>query len=84
MRVNVYSEELTGKFEVVTKTVEGTEFVGIRFYLELPAVKGQARVSGPFTNAGRDDSSAVTFWTDEPERLKDLFLRITKRLDQML
>jgi hypothetical protein len=78
MRVNVYAEEMTGKVELVTKTVEGEEFVAVRFWLFLPVTLGTAsyakvrlamggdpmtQVQGPFMHRpGDDDSSAVTFW----------------------
>jgi hypothetical protein len=74
MRVNVYAEELTGPVELVTKTVDGEEFLGVRFWLYLPVTvndntqPGQPRqVSGPFIHRpGDDDSSAVTFWGKKP------------------
>ena len=76
MRVNVYSEEMTGKVELVTKTVEGEEFTAVRFWLYLPVTTGATvkdgettlgegvmQVQGPFMHRpGDDDSSAVTFW----------------------
>ncbi len=37
MRVNVYAEEMTDRVEIVSKTIDGHEFTGLRFYLELPA-----------------------------------------------
>ena len=68
MRVNVYAEELTERCELVQKSTEDGDFVGIRFYLELPisvpAGSGY-RIThrGPFIHKpGDDDSSAVTFW----------------------
>lgn len=77
MRVNVYAEEMTGKVELVTKTVEGNEFVAVRFWLCLPVTcppevgsvgagmswHSAGNVQGPFIHRpGDDDSSAVTFW----------------------
>ena len=68
MRVNVYAEEMTDRIEVISKTIDGREFTGIRFYTELPATKTHAdgtveQVKGPFVHhPGDDDSSAVTFW----------------------
>lgn len=75
MRVNVYAEEMTDRVEIITKEIEGTEFTGLRLYLELPASlvamrpatvedKEQAmHVKAPFIHRpGDDDSSAVTFW----------------------
>lgn len=37
MRVNVYAEEMTDRLEIISKEVDGHEFTGLRFYLELPA-----------------------------------------------
>jgi hypothetical protein len=63
MRVDVYSEELAGRVELVTKEADGKTFVGVRFYLELPVTLGAVEVSGPFLPwSGGDDSAAVTFW----------------------
>lgn len=63
MRVNVYAEEMTDRVEIITKEVEGHQFTGVRFYLELPVTTPQGQVSGPFIHrAGDDDSSAITFW----------------------
>lgn len=63
MRVNVYAEEMTDRVELITKAVEGQEFTGVRFYLELPVTKGGRQFKGPFIHRpGDDDSAAVTFW----------------------
>lgn len=78
MRVNIYAEEMTGKVELITKTVEGEEFVAVRFWLYLPVTQGAKsfleanewktehevrQIQGPFMlRPGDDDSSAVTFW----------------------
>ena len=70
MRVNVYAEEMTDRIEIISKQIDGHQFTGLRFYLELPctipiAAKPGAteNVSGPFIHRpGDDDSSAVTFW----------------------
>lgn len=37
MRVNIYAEEMTGRVEIISKEIEGQEFTGLRFYLQLPA-----------------------------------------------
>lgn len=37
MRVNIYAEEMTDRIEIIAKTIDGQEFTGCRFYLELPA-----------------------------------------------
>ena len=69
MRVNVYAEEMTGNVSFVTKTIDGKEYVGVRFWLYLPVtvrdskVGGPDEVQGPFIHReGDDDSAAVTFW----------------------
>ena len=68
MRVNVYAEEMTTRVEVIAKEIDGQQFTGCRFYLELPAtVRGSdgnmVQVQAPFMHRpGDDDSSAVTFW----------------------
>jgi len=36
MRVNVYAEEMTDRVEIISKTIDGHAFTGLRFYLELP------------------------------------------------
>jgi hypothetical protein len=40
MRVNVYAEEMTDRIEVISKTIDGHEFTGLRIYLELPVTVG--------------------------------------------
>jgi hypothetical protein len=68
MRVNVYAEEMTDRIQIISKTIDGTVFTGLRFYLELPVTTyhevGEVdQVRGPFMHhPGDDDSSAVTFW----------------------
>ena len=56
MRVNLYSEELTQRIELVHKD----RFHGFRFYLELPVTKeathgGHHIVRGPFIHRDGDD-----------------------------
>jgi hypothetical protein len=36
MRTNIYAEELTDRIEIISKTIDGNTFTGVRFYLELP------------------------------------------------
>ena len=84
MRVNVYAEEMTDRIEIVAKTIDGQEFTGLRFYLELPVTidpRGHARqVSGPFIHRpGDDDSAAVTFWGKRD--LRQLLRLALQRLD---
>lgn len=40
MRVNIYAEEITDRIEIIAKTIDGQEFTGLRFYLELPVTVG--------------------------------------------
>lgn len=65
MRVNIYAEEMTDRVEIVTKTIDGQEFTGLRFYLYLPVSNSHEMKQhrGPFIHRpGDDDSAAVTFW----------------------
>ena len=36
MRVNVYAEEMTDRVEIISKSIDGHDFTGLRLYLELP------------------------------------------------
>lgn len=68
MRVDVYEEELTDRFEVA-KSKDG-RFVGIQFFLELPATVDGKQYRGAFIHRpGDDDSSAVTFWSRDKAKL---------------
>lgn len=40
MRVNVYAEEMTDRIQIISKKIDGQEFTGLRFYLELPVTIG--------------------------------------------
>jgi len=76
MRVNVYAEEMTDRIQIISKEINGRQFTGLRFYLELPVNLTAAQhgpdtpvdanthfVRGPFLHrTGDDDSAAVTFW----------------------
>jgi len=65
MRVNIYAEEMTERLEIISKEIDGHNFTGLRFYLELPATHPQTgeQVQAPFMHRpGDDDSAAVTFW----------------------
>jgi hypothetical protein len=63
MRVNVYAEEITDRVEIISKDIEGQQFTGLRFYLELPVTTASGQLSGPFIHRpGDDDSAAITFW----------------------
>lgn len=89
MRVNIYAEEITDRVELIKKTIEGTEYTAVRFYLELPttitipeAIGGTINVSGPFIHRpGDDDSSAVTFWGKQD--LRKILLKAIKLLDEV-
>ena len=52
MRVNVYAEEMTDRVEIVSKTIDGTVFTGLRFYLELPVTVGTTSLGEPINRAG--------------------------------
>lgn len=75
MRVNVYAEEMTDRIEIIGKEIDGHQFTGLRFYLELPVTvkteKGATgQLRGPFLHRpGDDDSSAVTFWGKQDLRI---------------
>jgi hypothetical protein len=61
---------MTDRLEIISKTIDGQQFTGLRLYLYLPVTyqpqDGNSRViqvQGPFMHRdGDDDSSAVTFW----------------------
>jgi len=42
MRVNIYAEEMTDRIEIISKTIDGHEYTGLRIYLELPVTIGGA------------------------------------------
>lgn len=58
MRINIYAEELTDRFEVVRRTPStghtDQQFYGLRFYLRSPPEL--------HADAEDDDTSAVTVW----------------------
>lgn len=81
MRVNVYSEEMTDRIQIVEKEVNGQIFTGLRFYLELPATVAGKQYQGPFLHGeDDDDSSAVTFWgkKDLREQLRKAYDLLTE------
>lgn len=81
MRVNVYAEEMTDRIQIISKEIEGQEFTGLRFYLELPATVGGKQYQGPFMHhPGDDDSSAVTFWGKRD--LREVLVKALAELDQ--
>jgi len=79
MSVNIYAEEMTDKIEIISKTIDGHDFTGLRLYLELPATVNGQQYQGPFLHRpGDDDSSAVTFWGK-----RDLRTVLHKMLSQL-
>ena len=85
MRVNIYSEELTDRIEIIEREVNGNTFTGLRFYLELPVTTMPSgdQVRGPFLHGPSDDeSSAVTFWGDKDSNsLRELLQKAAWALD---
>lgn len=67
MRINIYEEELTKNVELLKKKdVNGTEFYGLRFWLETP--KTLLDHSTPQDN----DECAVTFWARDKSTIYGL------------
>ena len=84
MRVNVYGEELTDRMEMITKKVvdpDGAEhvFYGLRFWLKFPNQPWW--VHRKLDGQDDDDSSAVTFWSDSPHKLQELFIQAVGTLE---
>jgi hypothetical protein len=90
MRVNVYAEEMTDRIEIIAKEIDGHEFTGLRFYLELPVTLNPKAVetgksapknqAGPFYHRqGDDDTAAITFWGKRD--LRDVLRRALDLLD---
>lgn len=72
MRVNVYAEEMTDRVEIISKTIEGHEFTGLRLYLELPtSLPKGVHLSGP-----TPDVNGAYFEppTDETRNVKGPFM----------
>ena len=90
MRVNLYSDELTNRIEVLEKKTQAGQFVGLRIFIETPVtiknVHGmKSTFKGPFEKIdGDDDSSAVTFWckATQPEPLLNLLRKALHDLDR--
>lgn len=98
MRVNIYAEEMTDRVEIISKTIGGQVFTGLRFYLELPVTTKKevtterfqtttihTEVRGPFIpSEGDDDSSAVTFWgkTDMRDMLRKALVLLDAHYDE--
>ncbi len=86
MRVNIYAEEITQRFSIVEKEIDGEVFTGVRLYLYLPVTwhdeNGEPRqLSGPFMHSEKDDdSAAVTFWGKRA--LRELLGNVIDALDK--
>lgn len=80
MRVNIYAEEMTNRIEIISKEIDGHQFTGLRFYLELPVTVNGVNHQGPFIHRpGDDDSGAVTFWGKQD--LRDILRKALGALD---
>jgi hypothetical protein len=93
MRVNIYAEEMTDRVELITKSVEGSKYTAIRFYLYLPVTTYKYAMGvgvdegyvgsegiqnkGPFIHRPGDDDSAAVTFWGK----KDLRPMLLKALD---
>lgn len=90
MRLNVYREEITERIELVKKSTEAGDFIGVRFFIETPVTlrnppQATQLVRGPYMRVdGDDDSSAVTFWALEADQrtLRAALHKAIKLLDE--
>lgn len=82
MRVNVYGEELTDRIELVEKEAEGFTFWGLRFWLKFPNQDWwiHRKVNGE----PDDDSSAITIWAPNLDRLRDLLSKGLEEVEKEL
>jgi len=81
MRVNIYAEEMTDRIEIISKTIDGQTFSGLRLYLYLPVTVGGKQHQGPFLHReGDDDSSAITFWGKRD--LREVVKIMQEKLDE--
>lgn len=70
MRVNIYAEDMTKRVEIISKTIDGTTFTGLRLYLELPVtVWGQ----GP-THRSAEGPSVAPPGNGEPAQVAGPFM----------
>ena len=74
MRINVYSEEITNRIDIVHKSAEGRNFIGLRFNLLT-----HENMIPPHHPA--DDGSAVTFWFENAEKAYNFAYRATQKID---
>jgi hypothetical protein len=64
MRINIYSEEITHRIEVLETTADtGTPFFGLRVYLKSPPELHHTDED--------DDTSAITLWFASMATLND-------------
>jgi hypothetical protein len=86
MRVNIYAEEMTQRFDIIEKEIDGEIFTGVRLYLYLPVTQQDGtgnpkQIRGPFMHDEKDDdSAAVTFWGKRA--LRELLGHVVKALDE--
>ena len=72
---------MTDRIEVISKEIDGHQFTGLRFYLELPCIVNGKQYSGPFMHRpGDDDSGAVTFWGKQD--LREVLRKALTMLDE--
>lgn len=80
MRVNVYEEELTDRIAVDRNKLG---FVGVCFYTALPVTVDGKQVRGPFIHRpGDDDSSGVTFFAKDKQKLRDMLTKAIAELEK--
>lgn len=86
MRINVYSEELTQRVEIVESETSEGGFIGVRFHLELPVTiasgSGRTIHRGPFVAGERDRSAAVTLWGKSTADIRSVLARALFEIDQ--
>ena len=78
MRINIYNEELTERVELTEKRAAntGVSFYGLHFYLHSPEELHH--------DDADDDSSAVIFWGDTPEKLLSLLSNATQEVQMLI
>lgn len=75
MRINIYSEEITGEIASTTKTADtGETFYGVRVMLLSPNQLHHTETD--------NDRSAVTFWFSDQELADDLGGALAEALAQ--
>jgi len=78
MRINVYSEELTERVELKPKQADNTGawFYGLHFFLLSPEELHHSDAD--------DDTSAVIFWSDTPDKLLARLSKATKEVQAFI